>query len=106
MQPTMKNDSTTTIGADFFADFSEIEELSKEEKAELLKMWKEKTWQYELTGIDGNTILFGVNIFDYQWSFIKKEIVENKIIDMPHTVRLQAHRQDHKSLNTRLVALL
>ena len=45
-------------------------------------MWKEKTWQYEMTGIDGNTILFGVNIFDYQWSFIKKEIVENKTIDI------------------------
>ena len=37
-----------------------------------MKMWKEKTWQYEMTGIDGNTILFGVNIFDYHWSFIKK----------------------------------
>ena len=32
-----------------------------------MKMWKQKTWQHEITGIDGNTILFGVNIFDYQW---------------------------------------
>ena len=47
-----------------------------------MKMWKEKTWQYEMTGIDGNAILFGVNIFDYQWSFIKKEIVKNKTIDI------------------------
>lgn len=47
-----------------------------------MKMWKEKTWQYEMTGIDGKTILFGVNIFDYQWSYIKKEIVKNKTIDI------------------------
>ncbi len=32
-----------------------------------MKMRKQKTWQHEVTGIDGNTILFGVNIFDYQW---------------------------------------
>lgn len=32
-----------------------------------MKMWKKKTWQHETTGVDGNTILFGVNIFDYQW---------------------------------------
>ena len=32
-----------------------------------MKMWKQKTWQHEITGIEGNTILFGVNIFDYQW---------------------------------------
>ena len=45
-----------------------------------MRMWKEKTWQYEMTGIDGNTILFGVNIFDYRWNFIKEEIVKNKTI--------------------------
>ena len=32
-----------------------------------MKMLKSKTWQHEITGIDGNTILFGVNIFDYEW---------------------------------------
>ena len=32
-----------------------------------MKMWKKKTWQHEITGVDGNTILFGVNIFDYLW---------------------------------------
>lgn len=26
-----------------------------------------KAWQHEVTGVDGNTILFGVNIFDYEW---------------------------------------
>lgn len=30
-------------------------------------MKKVKTWQHEKTGVDGNTILFGVNIFDYEW---------------------------------------
>lgn len=32
-----------------------------------MKEYKEKIWQHETTGFDGNTILFGVNIFDYQW---------------------------------------
>ena len=32
-----------------------------------MKIFKEKTWQHEITGVDGNTLLFGVNIFDYKW---------------------------------------
>jgi len=32
-----------------------------------MKIFKEKTWQHEITGVDGNTLLFGVNIFDYEW---------------------------------------
>lgn len=32
-----------------------------------MKVWKSKTWQYETTGVDGNAILFDVNIFDYEW---------------------------------------
>ncbi len=32
-----------------------------------MKRYKESTWQHEATGEDGHTILFGVNIFDYQW---------------------------------------
>lgn len=32
-----------------------------------MEMEKQKTWQYEKAGFDGNAILFGVNIFDYQW---------------------------------------
>lgn len=32
-----------------------------------MKARKEKTWQHEITGVDGNTILFGVNIFNYEW---------------------------------------
>ena len=39
-----------------------------------MKMWKEKTWQFEITGIDGNTKLFGVNIFDYQWTDTKQRV--------------------------------
>ena len=33
-----------------------------------MKMYKARTWQHEITGIDGNVILFGVNIFDYEWN--------------------------------------
>ena len=32
-----------------------------------MKAYKEKTWQHEVTGIDGNATLFGVNIFEYKW---------------------------------------
>lgn len=32
-----------------------------------MKMWKQKTWQWESTGVDGSAALFGVNIFDYPW---------------------------------------
>ena len=39
-----------------------------------MKMWKSKSWQLEITGIDGNTKLFGVNIFDYQWIDTKQRI--------------------------------
>lgn len=33
----------------------------------VLKMWKSKAWQHEITGFDGNCQLFGINIFDYNW---------------------------------------
>lgn len=39
-----------------------------------MKMWKTKSWQLETTGIDGNTQLFGVNIFDYKWIDTKQRI--------------------------------
>lgn len=33
-----------------------------------MKAYKKKTWQHEITGFLGkNTILFGVNIFNYEW---------------------------------------
>ena len=30
-------------------------------------MWKSKSWQHEITGVDGKCQLFGVNIFHYKW---------------------------------------
>lgn len=33
-----------------------------------MKRWKERTWQHEVTGADGHATLFGVNIFDYEWT--------------------------------------
>ena len=39
-----------------------------------MKMWKSRTWQHEITGCDGNTILFGVNIFDYEWKDTHKSV--------------------------------
>lgn len=40
-----------------------------------MKRWKEKTWQHEITGVDGNTILFGVNIFDYKWESTNQSVM-------------------------------
>ena len=39
-----------------------------------MKLQKTKTWQHETTGVDGNTILFGVNIFDYEWESTNKSV--------------------------------
>ncbi|MBQ4150232.1 MAG: hypothetical protein IJC81_00310 [Clostridia bacterium] len=49
-----------------------------------MKMWKSKSWQLETTGIDGNTKLFGVNIFDYQWVDTKQRVqVSNLSYEVP-----------------------
>ena len=49
-----------------------------------MKMWKSKSWQLEVTGVDGNTHLFGVNIFDYDWVDTKKRIqVSDLSYDVP-----------------------
>lgn len=32
-----------------------------------MKAWKEKTWRHEVTGVEGDTSLFGVDIFDHEW---------------------------------------
>ena len=47
-----------------------------------MKICKEKTWQHETTGVDGNAILFGVNIFDYTWKNTgKKAKVKDPLYD-------------------------
>lgn len=40
-------------------------------------MLKQKTWQHVTTGPEGNVILFGVNIFQYQWEYTGKTTVLN-----------------------------
>ena len=42
-----------------------------------MKMWKSKSWQLEVTGVDGNVQLFGVNIFDYDWVDTKNRVEVN-----------------------------
>ena len=39
-----------------------------------MKIWVSKSWKLEVTGVDGNVKLFGVNIFDYDWIDTKKEL--------------------------------
>ncbi len=55
-----------------------------------MKMWKSKSWQLETTGIDGNTQLFGVNIFAYRWLDTKQRIrVSDLTYDIPvYTVKI------------------
>lgn len=31
------------------------------------KAFLSKSWKHQITGIEGDVILFGVNIFDYSW---------------------------------------
>jgi len=32
-----------------------------------MNLFKQKSWQFEISGVEGEVKLFGVNIFDYQW---------------------------------------
>lgn len=48
-----------------------------------MKMWKSKSRQLEVTGVDGNVQLFGVNIFDYDWVDTKNKI---EVKDMSYAV--------------------
>lgn len=47
-----------------------------------MKMRKSKSWQLETTGIDGNTKLFGVNIFDYQLTYAPQRRTRTKKQDI------------------------
>ena len=38
-----------------------------EDSSCIMKMRKQKAWQHEIVGNDGNTILFDINIFNHQW---------------------------------------
>ena len=51
-----------------------------------MKIWKNKEWHHKTTGVDGNTILFDVNIFDYKWKSTKESIeVLDPIYKQKHT---------------------
>ncbi len=39
-----------------------------------MKMKKIKSWQYKISGIDGNVELFGVNIFNYKWENTNEKV--------------------------------
>ncbi len=38
-----------------------------------MKMYKCKCWQHETIGTDSNTELFGVNIFDFSWTYTQEK---------------------------------
>ena len=58
-----------------------------------MKMWKSKSWQLEITGIDGNTKLFGVNIFDYQWIDTKQRV---QVSDLSYEIPVYTVMIDNK----------
>ncbi len=57
-----------------------------------MKMWKSKSWQLEITGTDGNVVLFGVNIFDYQWIDTKQRV---QVSDLSYEVPVYTVTIDH-----------
>jgi len=58
-----------------------------------MKMWKSKSWQLEITGIDGNAKLFGVNIFDYQWIDTKQRV---QVSDLSYEIPIYTVMIDNK----------
>ena len=53
-----------------------------------MKLYKERSWQLRTTGIDGNVILFGVNIFNYQWISTGETIMlDNRTVNI-YTVEI------------------
>ena len=52
-------------------------------------MLKRKTWQHEITGTEGNVILFGVNIFNYEWEYTHKcAEVRDPLYDQEYKFRI------------------
>ena len=51
-----------------------------------MKIFKSKSWQFEVHGQDGYVILFGKNIFDYKWESTGKSV----------TVKDPLYHQDHR----------
>lgn len=60
---------------------------------------KEQTWQHEATGADGNTNLFGVNIFKYKWeSTHEYAMVRDPLYGQEHSFAIytvEIHGQKH-----------
>lgn len=40
-----------------------------------MKIFKSKTWQFEVYGQEGDVKLFGKNIFDYAWESTGKRVM-------------------------------
>lgn len=54
-----------------------------------MKLYKEQSWQLRTTGIDGSVMLFGVNIFNYQWISTGETIVlDNRTVNI-YTVEIE-----------------
>ncbi len=65
-----------------------------------MKIWKRKTWKFEIAGYEGNTTLFGVNIFDYKWQDTYKSVkVRDPLYGQVHkfyiyTVNINGQKQE------------
>ena len=58
----------------FFSGLIVLDKRTAHRMRESMKEYKKKTWKHKITGFDGNTILFGVNIFSYKWIRTEEEI--------------------------------
>ena len=48
---------------------------------------EKREWKHVITGVDGNVMLFGVNIFEYQWKSTEEKIkVLDPLYKQPHTM--------------------
>ena len=57
-----------------------------------MKIFKSKSWQFEVHGQDGYVILFGKNIFDYKWESTGKSVTV-KILYIIKTIDQSVHSE-------------
>lgn len=53
----------------------------------MMKQYKEPTWHHEVTGFDGDTTLFGINIFSVPWEDMHQKVkVKDPLYQKEHWV--------------------
>lgn len=63
-----------------------------------MRVYKQKQWQHTTTGTAGNTTIFGVNIFDYEWN-ARVEDAAGHIVEGGELVKRLADPAVMKNIN-------